>query len=311
MWTSFNLEVAIPQPITNPQVRYVVWQKEQCPDTGRQHLQGYIELLRSSKMATVKNYFNDPTIHLEARSGNQDQAIAYCTKEDTRIEGPWELGTKASGGSQSKRNDLTTFRDSIRSGQTDEQLLDNYPGEYARYPKFVQTVRQTTKRAQATSREVQCFILWGETGCGKTRFVYDKHGYQDVFKLDLGDATTLWFDGYEDQPILLLDDFYGSIKYHTLLNYLDRYPVRLPIKGTHGYAAWHTVYITSNKSPEEWYLKSHGLGIPPALDRRITGIYHCIGTYEESTWTAIKGTLPRELVRTDDDGDESIDLSLI
>ena len=309
MWTSFNLEVTIPQPLTNKQVRYIVWQKEQCPDTGRQHLQGYLELLRSSKLSTVKNYFGDQTIHLEPRSGTQEQAVRYCTKEESRIEGPWELGTKASGGSEAKRNDLVSFRDAIRNGSSDEQLLEDYPREYARYPKFVHTVRTTTKRSQANTRDVKCYVLWGDTGCGKTRFVFDKHGYTEVYKLDLGDAATLWFDGYESQPILLLDDFYGSIKYHTLLNYLDRYPVRLPVKGTHAYAAWHTVYITSNKSPDEWYYKANGLGTTAALDRRIHGIYQCTGTYESATWTAIKGDLPVELIAKSARGDDgSIDL---
>ena len=309
MWTSFNLDVQIPQPLTNKQVRYVVWQKERCPETNRDHLQGYIELLRSSKMSTVKNYFADPSVHLEPRSGTQEQAVRYCTKDESRVEGPWELGTKATGGCDSKRNDLISFRDAIRDGKTDQQLLEDYPREYARYPKFVSTVRTTTERSKATTREVKCYVLWGETGCGKTRYVYDKHGYQDVFKLDLGDASTLWFDGYESQPILLLDDFYGSIKYHTLLNYLDRYPVRLPVKGSHSYAAWHTVYITSNKSPDEWYLKANGLGTTAALDRRLTGIYHCTGTYETAFWTAIKGDLPGELAPKPTGGDdESIDL---
>lgn len=295
MWTSFNTQLVPPQPQTNNAVRYVIWQKERAPETGREHLQGYIELLRSCKMSTVKGYFNDPTIHLEPRAGSQSQAIQYCSKEDTRVEGPFELGTKASGGADSTRTDLVSFRDAIRSGKTDTELLDEHPNQFARYPKFVSTVRNASRSAATTQRDVKCFILYGDTGIGKTRFVYEKHGYVDVYKLDTGDAATLWFDGYDQQPILLLDDFYGSIKYHTLLNYLDRYPVRLPVKGSHAYAAWNTVYITSNKSPDEWYYKSNGVGITDALDRRISGIYHGTGTFENVTWVAIKGELPEEL----------------
>jgi hypothetical protein len=76
--------------------------------------------------------------------------------------------------------------------------------------------------------------------------------------------------------VLLIDDFYGWIKYGFLLKVLDIYPLRLAVKGSHAYACWETVYITSNKAPETWYAG----GMTAALRRRIHSIEHIEGAGE-------------------------------
>jgi len=60
----------------------------------------------------------------------------------------------------------------------------------------------------------------------------EKHGAANVFKIDSFEGQ-LWFDCYENQEVLLLDDFYGNIRYSYMLNLLDRYTIRLPVKGSY------------------------------------------------------------------------------
>lgn len=52
-------------------VRYIVFQREQCPETQRIHWQGYVEFTVPYRMAAVKDRFNDRTLHLEARRGGR------------------------------------------------------------------------------------------------------------------------------------------------------------------------------------------------------------------------------------------------
>ncbi len=79
-----------------------------------------------------------------------------------------------------------------------------------------------------------------------------------------------WWDGYTSQSVIIFDDFYGQIKISYMLRLLDRYPLRLPIKGGFTWARWTHVFITSNEEPENWWA---GAQIPDvvraALDRRI------------------------------------------
>jgi len=75
-------------------------------------------------------------------------------------------------------------------------------------------------------RDIKVIVLWGDAGSGKTRFVYDNHKIEDIYKLNVNSNGALWFDGYESQSVLLIDDFNGWIQYRDLLTILDRYPYR-------------------------------------------------------------------------------------
>lgn len=80
--------------------RYLKCQRERCPDTGRLHIQGYVEFLSPVRISLFQKFIGEKC-HMYVRLGTQQQAIDYCDKEATReCEGCWEMGTKAetSGG---------------------------------------------------------------------------------------------------------------------------------------------------------------------------------------------------------------------
>lgn len=63
------------------------FQLEKCPTTGTLHFQGAAKWDNAMRMSTLTKRF--PGIYLE-RLG--DWSMAYGTKEDTRVEGPWAIG---------------------------------------------------------------------------------------------------------------------------------------------------------------------------------------------------------------------------
>ena len=83
-----------------------------------------------------------------------------------------------------------------------------------------------------------------------------------------------WWDGYDGEEILLIDDFYGQVQVARMLHLLRGYQCRLPIKGGFTYAQWQKVYITSNNPPHEWYMKWEKipLEVQDAFFARITTI---------------------------------------
>lgn len=252
--------------IDTSNIIYYVYQREKCPETGRLHYQGYVELDKRRNLNSLKkNVFKDNTIHIERRMGTQQQAIDYCKKSESRYSDPVEFGTPRC---QGKRTDLKTAIEIIQSGGKIIDVVDEVPSVIVRYSKGIKELKfHLDKRATSKYRDVNTTVLWGPAGVGKTRYVYDK--FDDVYKLD--SANNLWFDGYDSEKTLLIDDFYGWIKYGMLLNMLDVYPLRLEIKGSFTWAQWSKVFITSNVHPESWY-SVHGMS--DALKRRIHEIIH-------------------------------------
>lgn len=77
--------------LQSDRIQYSIYQVEKGKE-GTVHIQGYVELKQASRLTGIKKLF--PRAHIERRLGTQQQAIEYCSKEDTRIEGPFEYGTK-------------------------------------------------------------------------------------------------------------------------------------------------------------------------------------------------------------------------
>lgn len=77
-----------------PNVDYAVWQLEQCPRTGRQHFQGYIHLKSPRRRAYILGLQNRMLqgSHIEPAGGDAASNTTYCTKEESRLSGPWTFG---------------------------------------------------------------------------------------------------------------------------------------------------------------------------------------------------------------------------
>ena len=100
-------------------------------------------------------------------------------------------------------------------------------------------------------RSVSAWVLYGPTGVGKSRAAFALGG-DDAFSVTVP-GKDIWFDGYEGERTLIIDEFAGQIRLQYLLRLLDGYPLQLPVKGGHAWALYTEVIITSNYSPISWY----------------------------------------------------------
>lgn len=250
-WEDPDLEACLNLPHS-----YLVIGKE-SGESGTPHLQGYCELIKKVSFGKLKKLL--PKAHIERRMGSSQQASDYCKKDD---KDAIELGTLSKPG---KRNDLENVYDAIKNGASNTELADSYPSTYMRFYKACDRVRFDQARLDNKFSPVTVSVYIGDAGSGKTRKAYDEA--PDLYRLVPSDST-VWFDGYQGQETLLLDDFYGWIKYGYLLQLLDGYKFQLPIKGGFTWKQWKRVIITSNKPPETWY----SVGLTDALKRRITEV---------------------------------------
>ncbi len=250
--------------------RFVVWQFETCPESQRSHLQGYIETKKPCRHAAIKRELDDETVHLEKRRGTRAQARAYCRKPETREQGPYERG-EWTGGGQGTRSDIDGAVALLRDGGTMHELLSSMPTVFVKYTRGLRAASSIMAGVRKRERDIVTTVYWGLSGSGKTRRAIDEAGDADYYILSR-DSETLWFDGYEGQDYLIIDEFYGWIKWSFFLRLLDRYPCRLPIKGGFVWANWTRIVITSNKEPSRWYER----GLPTELSRRLTRSEHLL-----------------------------------
>lgn len=88
---------------------YLVFQEEISPETGRKHIQGYVNLKRSQKFGFLKKKLPLGS-HIEQCHGSASSNRDYCTKDATRSDGPWEFGVFCESGSK-KRKTMERFQE--------------------------------------------------------------------------------------------------------------------------------------------------------------------------------------------------------
>jgi len=237
---------------------YLVFGRE-VGEGGTPHLQGFVAFTKRKTLAYVRNYTLLKS-HCEPAKGTPAQATTYCKKD-----GDYQEFGVCPGGA-GRRNDLAKLYELIRGGADARTIADQFPSQYIRYRRSI--LDCIAEQAIERNWESDVRVLWGRTGTGKTRKVFDTHESKDIY-VHPGDS---WFNGYEGQEVALFDDYNGSeFKLSYLLKLLDRYKMKVPVKG--GYVQWipKIIYITSNKDPQQWYnnaLEEHR----DAMFRRITTI---------------------------------------
>lgn len=223
-------------------------------DAGTPHMQGAITFTRAYRLAQLKKLC--PQAHWEIAKCKD--AENYCTKGTIIID---ENNTK-----QGARTDLQEAIDTLKEHKTLRAVAQSHPETYVKYHKGLVALRKEIQPRLEAFTPTTVIVYIGKPGTGKTRAVYAQESV--LYLVPEPSNGILWFDGYEGQPAILFDDFYGWVKYHTMLNLLDGYPQQLPVKGSYVHRNWTRVYITSNVHPREWYQRPEW----SALKRRITEI---------------------------------------
>ena len=190
-------------------------------------------------------------------------------------KGPFELGTRPE---QGKRSDLVSIVEAVKAGKTDLEILEHMPTS-ARFGKEIDRTRFICTEALSDRQlqGVRVIVLWGPTGIGKTysaiNYIAGGNNYY-IVEAPAKKHDKVWFSGYTGQKTLILDDFdamFCSLPF--LKRLLDKYKLKVEIKGGFAWACWTTVIITSNQPPNMWYQETISNHYKPediaALKRRI------------------------------------------
>jgi len=246
---------------------------EKAPSTGQVHLQGYVALLKKQRFSAVKRLLGDDTIHLDRVTTTPDRAAAYCKKEDSRIAGPWEWGKAPD--KRGKKSALEDAIKDIKEGKPMAEVAASHSSVWVHSNRGLKDLRSQLTKPHGFIKPVTVTVYWGPTRTGKTyRAMSDSCADgRTPYKMPLSDG--FWFDGYDGEDTLVIDDFYGQIAFSKMLLLLDDKHVQVPVKGGFTWAAWNKVYITSNSHPDDWW-KEARQSIPAASMEAMMARLHVI-----------------------------------
>lgn len=264
-------------------IKAFVFQLEKGSE-GTPHFQGYLEMGTSRTFSLVKKLLGG-RVHLEKRKGSPQQAIEYCKKCCTefyktkahkdecskeRIDGPWENGDFTLKSEQGRRTDLEKVVQTIQDTNSLREVVRCHPTSCIRYSKGIQFV-YTNLKAPTSNKVPRVVLYYGETGTGKTRCALSG---STAFKKS---GSNQWFDGYDNEDTLVIDDFGGKLArmpLTDLLVYLDRYAVKLPVKGSFVDRNCSRIIVTTNIHPRQWYDYSARESHYAALKRRFSEVIY-------------------------------------
>ena len=260
-------------------IQYMVYQREECPTTKKHHLQGYMEFQKKTRLGTLMTQF--PQGYWGRRKGTCHQAIAYCTKEDTRLSNPVFFGNPwfnpvdqtlvvDTGQERKKVSALQVITDKMMKGeQTLHDIIMEQPHVYVRHHNGLHKLAAKMQKKRNFKTEV--IVFYGMPESGKSRWALELANElfspHEIYRYSMLDSSGKeWWEGYEDEKCIIIDEMDGKkFIWERLLELLDRYELRVPYKGGSGQFGAEMILLTSNYAPREWYPDN----IFESLQRRI------------------------------------------
>ena len=230
---------------------------------GTYHTHIFIYRVSPIRFETIKRKF--PDAHIEVAYGSCSENRDYITKSgkwtdtdksETSVPGTFrEMGSMPTT-EEERHGKSAEIITALESGLSTAQIIKNDPSFIFR-SNDIATLRETllADRFLNEQREVEVQYLYGPTGTGKTRSIFEQHAAESICRITGYQVNGgVRFDAYHGQPVLVFEEFNAQVPITEMLNYLDRYPLFLPARYADRIACYTKVYITSNLPLEAQYL---------------------------------------------------------
>lgn len=225
--------------------------------SGTPHHQGFIAFSKSRTRRQVSELLGGGS-WLQA-CASRDAAARYARKDGSVVVDDCQ------GVHQGRRTDLSTAIATMKQGGL-QALYETQPEVLLKFPSGCRLLCSLGR--PSGTRQVRVIVLHGPTGTGKSHRACVGDYFAPCLPQRRGDV--IWFDRYQGQKRLVLEEMTGQPDYRTMLRILDKYPMTIPVKGGFVEAHWEEVYITSNLPPDRWYTdEDYG-----PLHRRFSEIIH-------------------------------------
>ncbi len=235
---------------------------DEIAKTGTFHTHVFIYSHSPMRFNTLKSRF--PIAHIEKAYGSAKENRDYILKEgkweenekaETKVDGSFYEYGEVPKEKEEKNPRMSKLIEDIREGKQAVEIIDESP-EFAFRIRDMEILREAllSEKFKRENREVFVTYLFGASGTGKTRSIYENHNPKEICRItNYRQGKGISFDSYNGQDVLVFEEFHSQIPIEDMLNYLDIYPLFLPARYTDRTACYTKVYITSNLSLEEQY----------------------------------------------------------
>lgn len=262
-FTINNFEDEDKKKLCDLDCQYIVFGEERGEE-GTPHLQGYVYFKTLKSLKQLKKVVERG--HYEVAKGSAEQNRVYCTKDGEFVERgemPFTAG-QPSAAERNKRLRDAPLNELVESG---ELAMNQVP--------VIKKARIILAQEGDSVETPHCKGVWihGPPGTGKSH--YARETYPGLYIK----AQNKWWDGYQGEKVVLLDDYDTPMLGHHLKIWADKWKATGEIKGGTVNLKHELFIITSNKTPQEIWPDDDML--VRALNRRFTFIEKLIKYVDE------------------------------
>lgn len=212
---------------------YLIYGKE-TGDSGTPHLQGYVTFSGQKRLAGMKKIHE--SAHWEIARGNSEQNIAYCSKQGEFTErGDRPQDRQVQAGTAEKERWGAAYKLAA------EGKLDDIDGDIKlRFYRTLKEIRKDHMQKMPDAEDVTGVWFYGGPGTGKSRTAREE--FPDAYLK----MQNKWWDGYQGQDYVIIDDFDSKELGHHLKIWGDRYAFLAETKGGAITIRPQKIVITSN-----------------------------------------------------------------
>ncbi len=277
-----------------------------------EHYHCYFKMQNGLRLSTLKRKLNNKAFHIEVANGTAKDNRDYLMKT-----GKWEeekgetlidfeeWGELPLDSKTKKQNLYNQLLDNIKIGKTTMEIIEENP-QLSMKISYINQLRQTylkEKFSKNIKTDLKICYLWGPAGVGKSRSIIETFGMENCCRVtNYHTNRGANFDSYENQSVLVLEDYASQLNIYDLLGICDIYVNFLPRRYTDALNSSNRIYIVSNLPWDFQYSEYRGnlhfSKIIQALERRVDNI---LEMKTDGTIIAHKLTKKEELL----DGKES------